>query len=73
MRVFHFDLEPPFFFGNSSKGAKISANSSYFKICPEMIWLRHMELVVGSSYDVYVILSNHYEIAAKAHHSHGWR
>lgn len=41
----------------SWKGSKESANSSYFKICPEMIWLRNMELIVGSSYDFYVILS----------------
>ena len=56
----------------SWKGCKEPANSSYFKICPEMIWPRNMELIVGSSYDFYVILSNHYEIAAKAHLSHSW-
>lgn len=59
----------------SWKGSKEPANSSYFNICPEMIRLRNMELIVGSSYDfyvIYVILSNHYEIAAKAHLSHSW-
>ena len=59
----------------SWKGSKEPANSSYFNICPEMIWPRNMELIVGSSYDfyvIYVILSNHYEIAPKAHLSHSW-